>query len=748
MSNEVAQPTEQDLTRSNSSEAVKGARPPALDTSSITSHTQIPKPLSQDQTTAQNTASTEESDRTILPGSQPERELDSEEAPEVPQKDRTFLRVPSRSSSNKIQPSPTSTGLSGATVGDPRASFGGRSKESKGSVLGRRRNGSTSSSKMSITPQGQSAGNPGNQNPQTSTHATSRAAKKSFLSFLNCCSVPDHANTPDSDEGKIEANKVTKLPISGRPATASTPEPLRLDHQAGNAGQFTSEKVPLPTDSTQDRKAAAIKPQLGKGGQTGTNGAATHQSADINDQPLPELPKEAEPASVGPSSVEPNQPVVVQEPAPKDSLDRTQKSVDNEASEGRSEGDDDTQMEDSEPESSEKQDIALPAPPNVIPHLPQPPSEHPEPPAASDELIPAESSEPKQQFLLPPIAPRFQGKKCLVLDLDETLVHSSFKYGDPLLDQLDIHHVVHHRLFRESCYNHQGNYVKDLSQVGRDLKETIIIDNSPTSYIFHPQHAVPISSWFSDAHDNELLDLIPVLEDLAGSQVRDSSPRPSSPVNSPAVGSGIGRPSSPTPPGGPKTAIRRRAAADQKDKLANARPSSTRAAGAGGSSSTMLRLYTDESPGLKVDPVVVLVLSLVFIFSVVALHNSLARKCTEGSGLGEERRGEKEEMDKGMGDGGERHRATGLDKRVLSCNIRPTKTYGAKDTGCANVLLLIGICLQNLLQQPTLCEAYFAPWHGRRMPTGTIQQDSVASNADVPAEAKLKLRYLTTAHDY
>ncbi len=65
--------------------------------------------------------------------------------------------------------------------------------------------------------------------------------------------------------------------------------------------------------------------------------------------------------------------------------------------------------------------------------------------------------------------------------------------------------------------------MKDLSQVGRDLKETIIIDNSPTSYIFHPQHAVPISSWFSDAHDNELLDLIPVLEDLAGPIVQDVS---------------------------------------------------------------------------------------------------------------------------------------------------------------------------------------------------------------------------------
>lgn len=59
--------------------------------------------------------------------------------------------------------------------------------------------------------------------------------------------------------------------------------------------------------------------------------------------------------------------------------------------------------------------------------------------------------------------------------------------------------------------------------MGRDLKDTIIIDNSPTSYIFHPQHAVPISSWFSDAHDNELLDLIPVLEDLSGAGVRDVS---------------------------------------------------------------------------------------------------------------------------------------------------------------------------------------------------------------------------------
>ncbi|ORY15114.1 hypothetical protein BCR34DRAFT_478330 [Clohesyomyces aquaticus] len=104
-----------------------------------------------------------------------------------------------------------------------------------------------------------------------------------------------------------------------------------------------------------------------------------------------------------------------------------------------------------------------------------------------------------------------------------------------------------------------------------------------------------------------------------GNTNHGSSPRAQSPSNAPS-GSTTARPASPKPPGGPATVMRRKAAADRAEKTANQRPSSTRAAGAGGSSSTMLRLYTDESPGLKVDPVVVMTLSVVFIFSVVALH--------------------------------------------------------------------------------------------------------------------------------
>ncbi|SAL99810.1 hypothetical protein [Absidia glauca] len=170
-------------------------------------------------------------------------------------------------------------------------------------------------------------------------------------------------------------------------------------------------------------------------------------------------------------------------------------------------------------------------------------------------------------WLLGPVSNQDRGRKCLVLDLDETLVHSSFKvtpqadfvvpveidgsyhnvfvlkrpgvdafmkrmgelyevvvftaslskYANPVLDTFDIHRAVQHRLFRESCFYYKGTYVKDLSQLGRQLNQVIILDNSPASYIFHTANAVPVSSWFNDPHDSELFDLIPFLEDLATS---------------------------------------------------------------------------------------------------------------------------------------------------------------------------------------------------------------------------------------
>ncbi|KAI0248435.1 hypothetical protein BJV78DRAFT_1131483, partial [Lactifluus subvellereus] len=49
---------------------------------------------------------------------------------------------------------------------------------------------------------------------------------------------------------------------------------------------------------------------------------------------------------------------------------------------------------------------------------------------------------------------------------------------------------------------------------------------------------------------------------------------------------------------------------------------SSRAAGAGELSNTILKLYTDDSPGLRVDPFIVLVLPPSFIPSMIFLHIS------------------------------------------------------------------------------------------------------------------------------
>ena len=173
------------------------------------------------------------------------------------------------------------------------------------------------------------------------------------------------------------------------------------------------------------------------------------------------------------------------------------------------------------------------------------------------------NSNTKQLFLLP----KSSLKKTLVLDLDETLVHSQFlpfsiqsdvilkidienqthdihvlirpgvqtflqrlsklyeiviftasvsKYADPLLDILDKENYCSFRLFREHCTLMGMTYIKDLNKLGRDLKDVIIVDNSPLSYLFNKENGIPILTWFSDKNDKELDYLLPILEFLSG----------------------------------------------------------------------------------------------------------------------------------------------------------------------------------------------------------------------------------------
>ncbi|XXH05693.1 hypothetical protein Hte_012128 [Hypoxylon texense] len=482
-----------------------------------------------------------------------EKETGSPEDGSGSRKGRGLLNVPSRSSSQKIQSSPATTGLSGTTTDDPRDSIGGNSKESKHSMLGRRRNGSASSNRSG--PATNPTTTPSTSQPNSPAGAPQRRKKGGLLALLGCCVVPNHANTLDGGEEPLPSHKLDKIPQ--RPLTASRQTITPSEQNSGSKTQLyekEKESQPQVGNTTQDTSKSTKR----------VSGSTTQDQSTVGDRESES--KQTTLVGVPGPSITVNPPV----------------AEDNEADAAPAEPpstqdvDGDVHMADVEPTASEsvKQPGAETDEQYSKPVPPPPPG--PVPIASTAPITAEEKSidiEEQHKYLLPPVQPHLKGRKCLVLDLDETLVHSSFKilhqadftipveiegnfhnvyvikrpgvdqfmkrvgelyevvvftasvskYGDPLLDQLDIHKVVHHRLFRESCYNHQGNYVKDLSQVGRDLRDTIIIDNSPTSYIFHPQHAVPISSWFSDAHDNELLDLIPVLEDLAGPNVQDVS---------------------------------------------------------------------------------------------------------------------------------------------------------------------------------------------------------------------------------
>ena len=175
----------------------------------------------------------------------------------------------------------------------------------------------------------------------------------------------------------------------------------------------------------------------------------------------------------------------------------------------------------------------------------------------------------KKKFLLPE---KTSNKKTLVLDLDETLVHSVggvennegeipqhdfiiqipqnnnlshdvhvmvrphveeflermskryelviftasiSKYANPLLNIVDKMNYVPFRLFREHCTLINTAFVKDLNLLGRDVKDIIILDNNPTAYSLNHYNGFPIKSWFDDKNDDELLKICPILEFLS-----------------------------------------------------------------------------------------------------------------------------------------------------------------------------------------------------------------------------------------
>lgn len=141
-------------------------------------------------------------------------------------------------------------------------------------------------------------------------------------------------------------------------------------------------------------------------------------------------------------------------------------------------------------------------------------------------------------------------KKTIVLDLDETLVHSvedspghyitykrphvdefldyvsknfrvvlftagTREYAEPVSISLDPNNTIFYKKFyRDSCIFRNNIFFKNLYLIQNDMSSIFIIDDSPAKFGMQPNNGIPIKAWYDDPNDKELLNFIPLLEVL------------------------------------------------------------------------------------------------------------------------------------------------------------------------------------------------------------------------------------------
>lgn len=155
--------------------------------------------------------------------------------------------------------------------------------------------------------------------------------------------------------------------------------------------------------------------------------------------------------------------------------------------------------------------------------------------------------------------PKELPKKTLVLDMDETLIHSSifppkktvegFKsgeppfyvhkrpgldeflkkaserfdvfiftfaersYAEPILDVVCPFIDKEHRFYRDQCKVEKGAIMKDLEIFGRPKTDVILVDDNKDNMKFFPKNTILVPGWRGSPYDDVLVsDVIPTLE--------------------------------------------------------------------------------------------------------------------------------------------------------------------------------------------------------------------------------------------
>lgn len=302
-----------------------------------------------------------------------------------------------------------------------------------------------------------------------------------FLSILNCCGASKDANLSELDQAVPPKKARTLQPNRGRQATPMT----KPSASAGESSNTESKEVivddiagPPYSELTPAAKPKIIEPPkkptpemeklaLPNDHLPAAEEKSVPEQSTSGHQPLPPLPSTSTlagsddkdvtminaqeafnekrsvtgaDAPIEPPPIPPPTTAVADQGISKEEMAVNDRTPQQEAR--------DVEMPDAPPVPSApeqpvtNQEPAVQSPPQSnLP--PPPPIASPSRPSAADQRISNDVTGAEQQkWLLPPIDSRFTGKKCLVLDLDETLVHSSFKVSDsnlPPVVETDCH---------------------------------------------------------------------------------------------------------------------------------------------------------------------------------------------------------------------------------------------------------------------------------------------------------------------